>query len=111
MRLFNFVGSSTASRADIPESARDRGDEAVAAQRSHPLRTLAVLARRCWLRRVLSQIAFCGIFVAICGDLVRKSLRNSGGSHNSENHFFIDSISTAKAGHVCFLICSGRLKT
>jgi hypothetical protein len=29
-------------------------------------------------------------------DLVRKTLKNSGGSHDSENIFFIDSISTAE---------------
>jgi len=43
-------------------------------------------------------------------DLVRKSLKNSGGSPDFENRFFIESISTAIAGHACFLICSGRLK-
>ncbi len=48
-------------------------------------------------------------------NLVRKSLKNSGGSHDFENHFFIDSnaealcskgvaISTAKPGSCAFLI-------
>ncbi len=41
------------------------------------------------------------------GDLVRKSLKDNGGSHNFENRFFIDSISTVIAGHACFLSSSG----
>jgi len=42
--------------------------------------------------------------------LVRKSLKNSGGSHDFENRFFIDSYKHCEAGHVRFLISSGRLK-
>ena len=57
-----------------------------------------------WLRRMLVQTVCDSTTIVF---LVRKSLKNSGGSHNSKNRFFIASIRTAKAAHVS-LVCARR---
>ena len=70
MGLFNFVGSSTASRADIPETARGRGDEAVAASTLLSSAYYCVLA----LAMLASPHAFVDrILRNICGNLWRIS--------------------------------------
>ena len=65
---------------------------------SYPCRRVFRLLR-CWRHALVRRRSRCG--------LALKSPKNVGDSYSSENNFFIDSISTAKADHTRFLISSG----